>query len=409
MNQSEIFFSGFLDGTYEANVKIKNPNYKAIKHLKWNYFQKNEEIYSIKIVFDNKDHRYNAELVEILQPEEEINIKLILIPLVEFKGKILVEFSTNEEIKSQLQIIINLISRRPYLVCDPNLLEFKALFNETKFLEFKVKNSGTLEAKNLSFKLKNSNIKRIKLSLNSTFIKVNEEKAIIVTVRNSPDDTEGFYYETIVISNDFLNVQVGIKYFLSSSYEVELIVLAQDELSYFAEGKPLLANATITISNPIKRISRTLITNATGIATFSNLTETYYEVAAAANKHSPKRVIWQPKSNRNYLSIFLERITVIITWSVIPIFYEDRYEIKLESTFETYVPAPVIVVEPLYIKINDFDDPIKDHFLIKVTNHGLIRAENFTINLPSVFQNYKFEFDQEFEQFDLNGNTSVTI
>ena len=37
---------------------------------------------------------------------------------------------------------------------------------------------------------------------------------------------------------------------------------------------------------------------------------------------------------------------VSVTWEVVPIAIEDRYEIVLEAVFETDVPAPVLTLQP---------------------------------------------------------------
>ncbi|MEZ4623209.1 MAG: hypothetical protein R2843_00025, partial [Thermomicrobiales bacterium] len=77
--------------------------------------------------------------------------------------------------------------------------------------------------------------------------------------------------------------------------------------------------------------------------------------------------------------VFISRNFVEYTWNVEEIEVEDRTRITMEATFETNVPAPVVVVE------SDIDlealDQIGDQqiFEIRYTNHGLIQAEDIEL------------------------------
>jgi hypothetical protein len=44
--------------------------------------------------------------------------------------------------------------------------------------------------------------------------------------------------------------------------------------------------------------------------------------------------------------VFMQYTLVTVEWSVQEIALEDRYEIVLDATYETDVPAPVLVIEP---------------------------------------------------------------
>jgi hypothetical protein len=60
---------------------------------------------------------------------------------------------------------------------------------------------------------------------------------------------------------------------------------------------------------------------------------------------------------------------------------EEEYDIVLESTFTTFVPAPIIVIEPDELNL-DILIPGEDQINFKVTNHGFIAAQDVKLNLP---------------------------
>lgn len=90
--------------------------------------------------------------------------------------------------------------------------------------------------------------------------------------------------------------------------------------------------------------------------------------------------------------IFLTNRLVTVEWEVREISIEDRYEILLEATFETDVPAAVVVLEPAGVQLPDLK--AGETFLgeLRVTNHGLIRADGLIANLPQSDEFLRFDF-----------------
>ena len=69
--------------------------------------------------------------------------------------------------------------------------------------------------------------------------------------------------------------------------------------------------------------------------------------------------------------------------SVTPTTILDRYIITLSATYQTQVPAPVLILEPGTINIppTAVGEFITGEF--SLTNHGLLRADNVQIVYPS--------------------------
>ncbi|RMG93601.1 MAG: hypothetical protein D6708_05100, partial [Candidatus Dadabacteria bacterium] len=77
--------------------------------------------------------------------------------------------------------------------------------------------------------------------------------------------------------------------------------------------------------------------------------------------------------------VFPVRSLVTINFSVVPVAYTDRYEIKLEQTFETHVPVAVLVVDPPMVEFQNVEPGFEVTFTARVMNKGLIKLEDLEI------------------------------
>ncbi|QKX18563.1 hypothetical protein [Microbulbifer sp. YPW1] len=81
-----------------------------------------------------------------------------------------------------------------------------------------------------------------------------------------------------------------------------------------------------------------------------------------------------------------------VEWQVNEINLQDRYEIKLEATFETQVPVAVVMLDPLSITLPDMQKGDVFTGELSLTNYGLIRADNVSNKLPTGNDVVAFEF-----------------
>lgn len=90
------------------------------------------------------------------------------------------------------------------------------------------------------------------------------------------------------------------------------------------------------------------------------------------------------------IDVFLPKPLVTVEWSVEETTLEDHYTVVLTATFETDVPAPVVVAEPASMTLPPMDQGDVLYGEYTLTNYGLIQAESITSKLPSA-TDYKFE------------------
>lgn len=134
------------------------------------------------------------------------------------------------------------------------------------------------------------------------------------------------------------------------------------------------------------------ITDASGGYSTADLPVGYYKLRITADKHEPyiQRIAIRPGIVYQD-QVFLSYAPVTFSWEVVPITFQDRYDIVLHATYETNVPVPVVVVEPGFIPVQKMCAGQVQNGEVLLTNHGLIRADNVKFNLPADTEYYAYE------------------
>ncbi|MBE9257518.1 putative Ig domain-containing protein [Dolichospermum sp. LEGE 00246] len=156
-----------------------------------------------------------------------------------------------------------------------------------------------------------------------------------------------------------------------------------DELTYFAEGSPKLANATVTLRDYFSNeVVASAVTDSTGFVDFSNIKEGNYNLEIKADKHETFRQTVQLGAGEvENVNAFLSRQTVRYIWTVTPTEVQDKYIISVESLFETNVPVPTLTIDPPQIDLAGLDVVGEETQIdMTITNHGLIAANNIKLN-----------------------------
>jgi hypothetical protein len=157
---------------------------------------------------------------------------------------------------------------------------------------------------------------------------------------------------------------------------------------------PGLAGARIQVQNEqVLSIERTLATDQLGEAFFNDLPAGRYKFRANAPNHQEVagRFSIRPGVTATQ-DIFLDYNLVTVSWSVREITIQDRYEITLTATFETQVPAPVVILEPQAVNLPSLKAGDVFYGEFNLTNYGLVRAENIKPQLPQSDAYLRFEF-----------------
>jgi hypothetical protein len=171
-----------------------------------------------------------------------------------------------------------------------------------------------------------------------------------------------------------------------------------------------LAGATISLQNE-KVVSQTFRreTDAVGEAYFPDLPVGRYRFRATAPGHEEATGVIQVKPGLTVSQpLFLNNELVKVQWSVRETSIVDRYEISLRSTFETFVPAPVVIIEPQVTNLPKLQAGDIFYGELTITNHGLVRADNVRPQLPGTDKYLQYEFLAEIPE-SLEARQRVTI
>ena len=127
-----------------------------------------------------------------------------------------------------------------------------------------------------------------------------------------------------------------------------------------------------------------LITSSSGVAEVMGLPAGSYQILATANKHNDysDRVWIKPGVIVNK-DIWMDCQLVTVTWSVVPTSVQDKYEIILNTTFETQVPAAVVSISPALVQLPDMEQGDVYQGEFQISNYGLIEAETVSLTLPT--------------------------
>ena len=157
---------------------------------------------------------------------------------------------------------------------------------------------------------------------------------------------------------------------------------------------PGLAGARIRLQHEeLLNLEETGTTDENGELMFDDLAAGRYRFRASASNHQDVlgRLTIKPGITTTQ-NVFLDFDLITVEWSVTEITIEDKYEITLHATFETDVPAPVVVLEPSSTLLPDM--AVGDVFQgeLRLTNYGLIRADNLQFVPPPEDGYFRYEF-----------------
>ncbi|MGK5029321.1 PKD domain-containing protein [Janthinobacterium sp. MDT1-19] len=305
---------------------------------------------------------------------------------------------------AQVRVDYQLSQAKPYLVSTPAYLETGLAQGGSQVESFMLKNQGLQEALNLRFSLSKADGGAAPgwISIGSQAagtLAVGASRAIDLAFTPPAGTPEGVYEFKLHIAGDNLPAQaLGVYVSLSQSGKGNLLFKAADiyTATVGKDGRLVagLANASITVQNEeVPTMTRELSTDAAGEALFQNLPAGRYQFRARAANHQEAggRLQVKPGITSNQ-PVFLNYNLITVEWTVREIAIEDRYEINLNTTFETDVPAAVVLLEPASVNLPRMRAGDVYFGELTLTNYGLVRADNVTQVLPASDAMFRFEF-----------------
>jgi large repetitive protein len=178
------------------------------------------------------------------------------------------------------------------------------------------------------------------------------------------------------------------------------------------QGNPIVgvANARISLqSEAISNVGASGNTNAAGEVTLGPLAPGRYTYRISGPRHeaSTGRVFLRPGVTIDE-EAFIDYRTVSFTWNVTPTTIPSTYNITVGATFQTLIPAPVVVMSPASINLPDMQVGETISGELTITNHGLIRADATQIELPASDEYFRYQFQGSIPS-ELQARQSVVL
>ncbi|HEU5434860.1 MAG TPA: PKD domain-containing protein, partial [Telluria sp.] len=304
----------------------------------------------------------------------------------------------------QVTLSYQLSEAKPFLVSTPSFVETGLAQGSTQVETVVLKNNGMQEALNLRFALTKADGSPAPgwagvASQADGTLGIGASRPVDLSFMPPADLAAGVYEFKLNIEGDNLPPQaVNVYVSLSQSGQGNVLFKAADiyTATVGKDGNLVagLAGATITLQNEdVPTISHELVTDSLGEALFQNVPAGSYKFRARATNHQEAggRLLIKPGITANQ-SLFLDYNLITVEWSVREISIQDRYEITLNATYETDVPAAVVVMQPTSVNLPKMNVGDVYYGELTLTNYGLVRADNVRQQLPASDGLFRYEF-----------------
>jgi fibronectin type 3 domain-containing protein len=345
-----------------------------------------------------------------LQPEQSGRLPFTIIGdnSADVTGKILLKVMSDESGTDPLAIVnlaYQLSEAEPALYFTPNFVETGVAHDANITETITLENRGLADLSDITVSLLTDNDEPapswiyLMSPQSQGNLAIGDTQKIQLAANPTTSVTDGIYgFKLRVESSNHPATDINIYVAVTQSGIGNALFKASDiyTATLDADGDPIpgLAGVRIRIQNEdVLSIEETATTDSFGEALISDLPAGRYRFRASVSNHEDLlgRLTIKPGVTTAQ-EIFLDFNLITVEWSVTEITIEDKYEITLQATFETDVPAAVVVLEPTSTTLPEME--VGDVFYgeLRLTNYGLIRADSLKINYPASDAYFQYEF-----------------
>lgn len=338
-------------------------------------------------------------------------------------GSLILDVVSNDQpnaVIGKVKVDYTLSEAKPYLLPTPSFVETGLSQGGSEIESVVIENKGLQDALNLQFSLTKADGSPapswvgISSQPNGTLV-IGEKRAVDISFTPPAGTQEAVYEFKLNVQGDNVPAQaLNVYASVTQSGQGNVLFKAADiyTATLDKQGQLILglANANVTVQNEdVATISRELVTDNLGEALFQNLPAGRYKFRVKASNHQELGGRFQIKPGITINQpVFLDYNLVTVEWSVREVTIQDRYEVTLNATFETDVPAAVVVMQPASINLPVMSAGDVYNGELTLTNYGLIRADNVKQKLPASDGYFRYEFLVDIPP-TLEAKQSITI
>lgn len=298
-----------------------------------------------------------------------------------------------------------LTEAKPVMLAEPSLVNTGVSLGESQQETFVLENTGLESAYNLNLSLVTENGNPAP----DWFQLLSPANIGSLAVGNTAEVHVALSPDAQVPTNDYV-FMVRVAGDNIDTFEVPVLVAATDSdtgsvffhttdiytatLDENMDPIPGLGNVKITLQNTrVLSEEFELKTDADGFGELKDIPAGRYAYRASAFDHeSVSGHLWVKPGVTTDEQLFLMNKLVNVEFSVTEVTLEDRYDIVLEATYETNVPVPVVLFEPMSVNLPMLRKGEVFQGEFTITNHGLIEAFDVEATLPSGDDYARFDY-----------------
>ncbi|MBM3881941.1 MAG: DUF11 domain-containing protein, partial [Verrucomicrobia bacterium] len=292
-------------------------------------------------------------------------------------GEVRLQLTSSAGAGADGSLYVRLEPLRARLAVAPGRLEAAMTLGGQQRVEFEVSNQGGAASGLVTVAVPSQSWLRVATANPLPSIAPGESRKVTLLLTPGFEVVLGPYRGALVVSEPGSNVTVPFEFLAVSDNRGDLLVRVEDEFTYYAAGAPGVTNAQVTLRNAY---TGAVVTNgptdARGRFFVAQLLEAHYDLEVSAPQHSAFRGTTLVRGGQtNEIPAFLSRETVQYRWTVVPTTIEDRTRITIQTTFETFVPVPVVTVDPTLVDLSEIQGGV-GQVTLQINNHGLVAAED---------------------------------
>ena len=242
---------------------------------------------------------------------------------------------------------VSVLALSAHLAANPGFLNSGMVVGEQTLISFTVTNNGGSPSGSLNVSL--PLVPYMALASAATIPSLAPGATSTITLQLTPAANLALqqYTGTIAISNNSIGLSVPFNFRAISTAVGDVHVLVDDDYTFQTSGSPHVVGATVNLLDPYDNthVVATGITDAAGAVTLSGVPAGQYALQVQADGHSSylQNYTVVPGITNND-EIFIARQFVTYSWIVQQTTIQDTYQIKLQTTFQTDEPAPVVTM-----------------------------------------------------------------
>ncbi|MCC6232722.1 MAG: hypothetical protein IT580_08765 [Verrucomicrobiales bacterium] len=299
-------------------------------------------------------------------------------------GEIRVRLNTAEGATSDLTVPVRVESRQPRFTVIPAELVAGMKRGGQAIVEFDLTNPGGTSTGPITVLAPDAPWLQVATSTPLAPLAAGATQRITLQLTPAQDLALGEHTGALVIQSGDLSIPVPFRFRALAEAKGGLRVTATDEYTYYAEGSPRVTNAVVLVRDATTRdVVAEGVTDAFGRFEAPSLFEGYYDLEVTADQHVTYRGVSLVRAGTTEeVQAFLSRETVRYYWTVEPTGIEDRTRLSIETVFESFVPVPVVTLEPNLIDLAEIESDVTQIDL-RISNHGLIAANKLRLGFSN--------------------------